>query len=328
VNIEEQEEQFPKQSVAGRKPKQASRSADLRQRLTAWKQTPESMRPSLRALALDLGTSHQLLRHYLTGLEKWLYGERYRTAKKQIEEIRARARAEGRLMTQWEEQQVRAYDSVAIDAMLAPVLLDAIERIKQQSKRSPLCWQQIRTLKIFAREFPQAQELLQECSQSRLTIQKNNLPATSPGAAKSFRTVEGKVATPQDRWRRGMASKYQKLYRSDPYDASMRNLARARAKWRPPRPWRSDREAQMVRRFALQWFTCRDSSRPSGRAWARALNVSHTWVQKLARRFVEDSSEIRRLVSAGDPKATELARAQEETRQMRERGELRRKVPR
>ncbi len=82
----------------------------------------------------------------------------------------------------------------------------------------------------------------------------------------------------------------------------------------------------MIRRFVFQWFTCRDRNRPSGRAWARALGVSHTWIQKLARRFVTDASEMRRLQTGGDPKAAELARAQEESRLMRERGQLRRKV--
>jgi hypothetical protein len=43
--------------MRGRKTKQESRSAELRQRLIAWKQTPESLRPSLRALARILGTS-------------------------------------------------------------------------------------------------------------------------------------------------------------------------------------------------------------------------------------------------------------------------------
>jgi len=81
----------------------------------------------------------------------------------------------------------------------------------------------------------------------------------------------------------------------------------------------------MIRRFVFQWFTCRDRNRPSGRAWARALDVSHTWLQKLVRGFVTDPSEMRRLATS-DPKAAELTRAQEETRQMRERGELRRKV--
>lgn len=107
------------------------------------------------------------------------------------------------------------------------------------------------------------------------------------------------------------------------YESSMRNLVRARKRWHPPRPWRSNRESLLVRQFAFQWFTCRDIARPSGRAWARALGVSHTWIQKLARKFVDDPREIRRLQTGGDPKAAELARAQEESRLMRERGQLR-----
>src|SRR5258708_21881484 len=107
----------------------------------------------------------------------------------------------------------------------------------------------------------------------------------------------------------------------------MRNLAKARAKWRPPRPWRSSQEARVIRRFVFQWFTCRDSNRPSGRAWARALGISHTWLQKLVRGFVADSSNMWRLQrTASDPQVAELNRAQEETRRMRERGKLRRKV--
>src|SRR5258708_35117761 len=97
----------------------------------------------------------------------------------------------------------------------------------------------------------------------------------------------------------------------------MRNLAKARAKWRPPRPWRSSQEARVIRRFVFQWFTCRDAARPSGRAWARALDVSHTWLQKLVRGFVADPSEMRRLHTGGDPKTAGLARAQEGSRLMR-----------
>ena len=122
-----------------------------------------------------------------------------------------------------------------------------------------------------------------------------------------------------------MASLYRKESRSDPYDASMQNLAKALAseRWHPPRPWRSSHEARMVRRLVLWWFTCRDNSKPSGRAWARELGISHTWVQKLVRTFTEDPSEMRRLQAYGDPTPAQLNRAQEYTQQMRERGELR-----
>jgi len=39
----------------------------------------------------------------------------------------------------------------------------------------------------------------------------------------------------------------------------------------------------MIRRFVSWWLTCRDPSGTSGRAWARELGISHTWVQKLVR---------------------------------------------
>jgi hypothetical protein len=145
------------------------------------------------------------------------------------------------------------------------------------------------------------------------------------GAGNSSRTMER---------RRGMPSIYRQDSRSDPYDASMRNFAKARAKWRPPRPWRGNEESQMVRRFVLYWHTCRDRSRPSGRAWARQLGISHTWLQKLVRRLTADPTEMRWLQSLGDPRSADFIRAQESSRDMRAHGELRplrfrqRKAPR
>jgi hypothetical protein len=89
-----------------------------------------------------------------------------------------------------------------------------------------------------------------------------------------------------------MASLYRKESRSDPYDASMRNLAKARAstRWHPPRPWRSREEGLklMVRRLVFWWLTCRERNRPSGRAWARQLGVSHTWLQKVVQELKAD----------------------------------------
>jgi hypothetical protein len=122
-----------------------------------------------------------------------------------------------------------------------------------------------------------------------------------------------------------MASLYRKESRSDPYDASMRNLAKARASenWRPPRPWRSKEEGLMVRRLVFWWLTCRDRNRPSERAWARQLRISHTWLQKLVREFKADPMKMRKLQAYGDPTPAQLSRAQEFTRQMRQRGELR-----
>jgi hypothetical protein len=84
----------------------------------------------------------------------------------------------------------------------------------------------------------------------------------------------------------------------------------------------------MIRRFAFQWLTCRDLTRPSGRDWARQLGISHTWLQKLVRQFQADPSEMRRLqVVRGDPRFADLARAREYTEHMRERYELRVPLP-
>jgi hypothetical protein len=119
------------------------------------------------------------------------------------------------------------------------------------------------------------------------------------------------------------------IYRQDsrdyPYDASMKNLAKAREspRWHPPRPWRSSEESQIVQHFVFYWLTCRDRSRPTGRAWARELGISHTWLQKLVKRFTADPSEMRRLQSLGDPRSAEFLRAKEYSQEMRARGELR-----
>jgi hypothetical protein len=122
-----------------------------------------------------------------------------------------------------------------------------------------------------------------------------------------------------------MPSQYRKEFRSDPYDASMQNLAKARAseRWHPPRPWRSKEEGLMVRRLVFWWLTCRDRNRPSGRAWARQLGVSHTWLQKVVQELRADPAKMRRLQGYGDPTLAQLSRAKEHTRQMGDRGQLR-----
>jgi hypothetical protein len=107
------------------------------------------------------------------------------------------------------------------------------------------------------------------------------------------------------------------------HESSMRNLAKARARWRPPRPWRSSDESLVIRRYAFLWYTAR-GKRPSGRDWARQLGISHTWLQKLVRQFQADPSQMWRLQRAnGEPQFSELSRAREYSQQMREGGELR-----
>src|SRR5215469_309747 len=110
------------------------------------------------------------------------------------------------------------------------------------------------------------------------------------------------------------------------YESSILNLARARSSplYHPPRPWRSKEHSRMVRQFVWQWYTCRDRNTPSGRAWARDLGISHTWLQKLVREFQADPPGMQReMLRYGDPTLEQLDRALEYTRRMRERGELR-----
>jgi len=107
------------------------------------------------------------------------------------------------------------------------------------------------------------------------------------------------------------------------YESSMRNLEKARAKMRPPRPWRSAEESEMIRRLAFWWFTAR-SERPSARAWARGLGISHTWMQKLIREFKADVTKAWELQNdRGDPTFEDLDYARARTKEMRKRGEIR-----
>jgi hypothetical protein len=148
----------------GRKPNRESRSTEFRRRLIAWKQIPESHRPSLRTLACELGTSHQLLSHLLVGLEKWREEERYREAKNRCKEIRSRAEAENRPLTPSEEEQIRASDRASTRALIDSILLNQIENIKREAKRGRLNRLQFKMVKIFAKQgFPGAEELLLKC---------------------------------------------------------------------------------------------------------------------------------------------------------------------
>ena len=92
----------------------------------------------------------------------------------------------------------------------------------------------------------------------------------------------------------------------------------------PPRPWRSQAESRMVRRYVFYWTGCRDKSRPSGRGWAKQLGISHTWLQKLVREFEVDPSAMQMIQAAnGDPKFDQLERSRSLTQQMKEQGKLR-----
>jgi hypothetical protein len=109
------------------------------------------------------------------------------------------------------------------------------------------------------------------------------------------------------------------------YESSMQNLAKARRspRWRPPRPWRSKEESEVVRRYTFWWFVGRDQNKPSGREWARQLGISHTWLQILVREFKQNPDEMWELqVAYGDPTLEQLSRAQQDTEELRRRGGL------
>lgn len=87
-----------------RKPACESRAAEIRARLVAWKQIPETRRISLRALAVEIGTSHQLLSFYLNGPDKWQGREYQHKAR----DILARAQTENRNLTPGEEARTQS----------------------------------------------------------------------------------------------------------------------------------------------------------------------------------------------------------------------------
>lgn len=106
-------------------------------------------------------------------------------------------------------------------------------------------------------------------------------------------------------------------------EASLRNLAKARLSWRPPRPWRSRAESRVIRLFAWQWLL-KHGPWCSGRALARWLGVSHTYVQKLTRALSRSERDfLCETQHSAPPTIDGLDRAREETRQQAKRGCLR-----
>jgi hypothetical protein len=106
-------------------------------------------------------------------------------------------------------------------------------------------------------------------------------------------------------------------------EASLRNLAKARLRWRPPRPWRSRSESRLIRHFVWHWHLGRGPW-CSGRALARWLGVSHTYIQKLTRTLPRSESDfLREVARHGVPTKDALRDAREDSRQQRERNLLR-----
>jgi hypothetical protein len=122
----------------GRKPATESRAAEIRARLIVWKQTPESSRSSLRALAAEIGTSHQLLSFYLRRLDRWQGKEQAKEYERRANDIRTRARVEQRPMTGQEHAQVEAYTRAFFRSWFDPVLRDKLTTLRKMGSRRKL----------------------------------------------------------------------------------------------------------------------------------------------------------------------------------------------
>lgn len=140
---------------------------------------------------------------------------------------------------------------------------------------------------------------------------KKNLPPSASHLRKSFRIQNGRLATPLKR-----------CPVPSP-ETSRQNLAKAKANWRPPLPWRGPQETRLIKALAWRWYTLKEP-RCGGRQIARWLGVSHTYVQKLVREFDGDTRNVVQQERAYGPATfADLRRAQEETIRLREGGWLR-----
>ena len=106
--------------------------------------------------------------------------------------------------------------------------------------------------------------------------------------------------------------------------ARLINIQKARAaRRRPPLPWRSGLESRVIEQLVWQWW---QSPAPKWSAVrvARLLGVSHTWVNKLAKRFRSDPARFRRRYFPFAPATLDkLQRARQETLWHRQHGRLR-----
>ena len=284
----------------GRRVTSQSRAAEIRSKLLAWKQTPELQRISLRSLAVELGTSHQLLGSYLRSLNKW----QAKDYKRRAEEIRNLAWAENRRLTPWEESRAEALDRAAFQCMIESALTHALRRFEKELFEGKCRAGSLKLVTMLARRGFQA---LRKYSKSTNSICRRS----KSGILSPLDATEARLATPL----KGslMPSR----------EASLRNLARARANWRPPRPWRSRSESRLIRSFVWHWCLGRGPW-CSGRALARWLGVSHTYVQRLTRTLSRNENDfLREVARYGIPTVEGLISAREESRQQRERGLLR-----
>ena len=114
-----------------------------------------------------------------------------------------------------------------------------------------------------------------------------------------------------------------------PRDRAIENLRTSRYFGRL-QPWRSRLESELIKRLVFQWaHQAAKYQQPlrGHRRFARQLGISHRWLQKLLKRFLarpEALQEIVRKRGMASPEMLGLAIAQ--TYDLRERGQLRRKI--
>jgi len=139
--------------------------------------TPEQERISLRALASQLGTSHQLLSFHLRRLDKWLA----RVYEIKANEIRDRAKAENRFLAPWEEAQTRTLERAALCSVLYRALEETFKRWEVEfGEANKLTKKQLKMLNLLERRgVPFAQKMLQD--------RENNLSASVHPETQSVR---------------------------------------------------------------------------------------------------------------------------------------------
>ena len=148
----------------GRKPARESSAGSIRARLMAWRDLPVDQRPSLRAIAEELGISHQLLSHYLKGLSQWQWRETYR----KMEDLKKST--EGRLMSPAEQAQMVEYGRAALNSMVYPALDVFLEKLTTEAKTEGWTRKRVKLVERAARKgFASAQKLLRQI--------RKNLPA-------------------------------------------------------------------------------------------------------------------------------------------------------
>ena len=129
---------------------------ETRELLICWKQQTRAARPSMRALARELGTSHQLLQYYLKTLLRWQGKQYFRKAK----EVYARAESENRFTTPEENRKALEFNRAGVAVWAEDELNGVVDRLEQDAEHRPLVWQEIQMLKKLSTRFPKAHELL------------------------------------------------------------------------------------------------------------------------------------------------------------------------